>query len=101
MSRNGHSAADELREDVMRLQADLKGLIDRVSDIGDDLTKVVRQEAGGIEKSASRLYTRATREAGGYTATVEKSIAQHPFSSAVIALAAGILISKLFGGASR
>ena len=101
MARNGSHDLETLRDDVMQLQADLKTLMGRVVDIGDDVTRVVGglpAQAKGVvhefEKTAGKIYKNASRDAGGYVKTVEKSITDHPFSAAAIALAAGLILSR-------
>lgn len=88
---------ETIRDDIDQLRADLSKL---VTALGHDL-------AGGAGKRASRLvndlesratdtYDRLAKETQRYASTVEKSIAEHPIGTAAIALAVGVIISRLF-----
>jgi ElaB/YqjD/DUF883 family membrane-anchored ribosome-binding protein len=90
---------DTIRDDVAQLREDLKSLMGTVAAIGHD----VAGAAGGrthrlvddLEKRAAKSYDRISDEASRYANTVEKQIAEHPVGTAAIALAIGLVISRL------
>lgn len=99
------SEIDELREDLAELRSDLKSLMKAINRTGDDAIGVgsgIAQQAariaGDLEETARRTYDRlsdtVSEGAEHYGKSLEKAIADHPFSAATIALAAGVILSR-------
>lgn len=87
---------DTLRDDIDQLRNDLTKL---VTALGHDLAGTAGKRASrlvnDLESRASDTYDRLAKETQRYASTVEKSIAQHPVGTAAIALAIGVVISRL------
>ena len=94
---------DALRDDVAQLREDLKALMGTVSALGHDIAGAAGNRThrlvDDLEKRASKSYDRISDrisdEASRYTNVVEKQIAEHPFGSAALALAVGLIISRV------
>ena len=87
---------DTLRDDIDQLRNDLTKL---GTALGHDLAGTAGKRASrlvnDLESRASDTYDRLAKETQRYASTVEKSIAQHPVGTAAIALAIGVVISRL------
>jgi ElaB/YqjD/DUF883 family membrane-anchored ribosome-binding protein len=100
---------EAIREDIAQLREDLKSLMGKVGSIGGNVAEGLGAQASDAledakdmaSKMANRSYKRATKEAQRYADTVEKSIADHPFGTAMIALAIGLVLAKLFDRPAR
>lgn len=96
----GTNEIDAVREDLAQLREDLGKLMSKVGELsGDaaaDTTHRISRTAQDLTETAVKSYDRLAHEAQRYTTTVERSIAEHPFGAAAIALAAGLVISRFF-----
>ncbi len=90
---------DTLRDDVAQLRDDIKSLMGTVAALGHDVAGVAgtrtHRLVDDLEKRASKGYERVSDEASRYVNVVEKQIAEHPVGTAAIALAIGLIISRL------
>jgi ElaB/YqjD/DUF883 family membrane-anchored ribosome-binding protein len=103
---------DDIREGLAELRSELKSLmktINRASDdtvgIGSGIAQQVSRIAGDLEETARRTYDRlsgsVSEGAQHYGRSLEKAIADHPFSAATIALAAGVILSRFLERSDR
>lgn len=90
---------DDLRDDVAQLREDLKSLMGTVAAIGHDVAGAAGTRTNrlvdDLEKRASKSYDRISDEATRYANVVEKQIAEHPVGTAAIALAIGLILSRV------
>lgn len=98
------SELDMVRDDLAQLREDLGKLMTRVgklsgataADTGSRLAETAQDLTETVTDTALKSYDRLADEARHYSTTVERQIAEHPFGAAAIALAAGVVISRLF-----
>jgi ElaB/YqjD/DUF883 family membrane-anchored ribosome-binding protein len=87
---------DTIREDLDQLRADVRSLVTALGhDLAGGAGKRASRLVSDLEERASDTYDRLTKETQRYASTVEKSIAEHPVGTAAIALAVGVIISRL------
>lgn len=87
---------DTIRDDIDQLRADLSKLVTALGhDLAGGAGKRASRLVNDIESKASDTYERLAKETQRYASTVEKSITQHPVGTAAIALAVGVIISRL------
>ncbi len=93
---------DNLRQDLAELRADLKGLVRTVTDgRAAGLAQHANHMTGDIEDSARQAYGRLVDGVQQTGQSLERTITEHPFGAATIAVAAGVIIGRLFDGARR
>lgn len=98
------SELDMVRDDLAQLREDLGKLMARVGKLGGEaaagtgtrLAETAQELTETVTDTALKSYDRLADEAKQYASTVERQIAEHPFGAAAIALAAGVVISRLF-----
>jgi ElaB/YqjD/DUF883 family membrane-anchored ribosome-binding protein len=97
------SELEVVRDDLAQLREDLAKLMTKVgrlsgeaaSDTGARMVERAQDVAHDLTDTALKSYDRLADEAKQYATTVERQIAEHPFGAAAIALAAGLVISRL------
>ncbi|HEX5499799.1 MAG TPA: hypothetical protein VFX03_11245 [Thermomicrobiales bacterium] len=85
---DGASTANELREDIDKMKADLAALVETFGKLAADGG---REGLRAFENVRSRAQTQATQS----LESVEHQIAARPLTSVLIAFAAGMLFGKL------
>lgn len=93
---------DIVREDLAELRSEMKALIDVIGKTGVDSVGAVNGKARRIsrdvekalEKAADKVYDRAAKEGQRYLSSVEEHVAERPYSSMAIALAAGLMLGR-------
>jgi ElaB/YqjD/DUF883 family membrane-anchored ribosome-binding protein len=88
---------ETIRDDIDQLRADLKSLVAALGhDVAGSAGKRASRLVSDLESRASDTYDRLTKETQRYASSVEKSLSEHPVGTAAIALAVGVIISRLF-----
>ena len=89
------SSRDTLSKSADDLRADLEQLRDDMGAMMKTVTKLANNgQREGIER-LKQASTAATQQARQSVEVAEQSIAQHPFTSVLIAFGAGLAIGKL------
>jgi ElaB/YqjD/DUF883 family membrane-anchored ribosome-binding protein len=101
----GTREIEAIREDIAQLREDLKKLVGKMGAIGGQVTDNLIEQAeetldelkARAGKSYNRIATEGRRYAKSAEKTIEKSVAEHPFGTAMIALAVGVILAQLLG----
>jgi ElaB/YqjD/DUF883 family membrane-anchored ribosome-binding protein len=101
----GTREIEAIREDVAQLRADIKKLAGKAGTIGSEVTENLIQQAEDtieeLKARAGKQYNRLAKDGRRYAKqaekTIQQSVAEHPFGTAVIALAAGVILAQLMG----
>lgn len=96
---------EAIREDVAQLREDLKKLMSKMGAMGGEVTdNLIEQAEEALEElkaRAGKSYNRLAKEGQRYAKSAEKaiqsSVAEHPFGTAIIALAVGVILAQFLG----
>jgi ElaB/YqjD/DUF883 family membrane-anchored ribosome-binding protein len=95
---NGQSEIEHVREELQQLREDVQKLI---GSIGDATNNMTNRAVGNLSDTASDAYNRLQQQTQRYASTFQEKVSAHPFEAAAIALAVGVVVSRLLDRPSR
>ena len=95
---NGQNEIEHVREELQQLRADVQRLI---GSIGDATNSMTNRAVGNLSDTTSEAYNRLHQQTQRYANSFQETVSAHPFEAAAIALAVGVVVSRLLDRPSR
>ena len=95
---NGQDDLEHVREELASLREDVKRLMGSLGNAAGNTTGRAMSDLGD---SANEAYNRLSQQTQRYANSFQETISAHPFVAAAIALAVGVVVSRLLDKPSR
>ena len=95
---NGQNEIEHVREELQQLRRDIQKLI---GSLGDAASGTTNRAVDTLTDSANDAYNRLSQQTNRYANSFQETVSAHPFEAAAIALAVGVVVSRLFDRPNR